>query len=520
MDSQIKNTTPTLLSHYDYIIIGAGSAGCVIARRLIDHTDASVLLLEAGGPNAGIETISNPTQWVQNMGTEYDHLYNFEPTPAINNRIIPIPRGKVLGGSGSINGLVWTRGHRADYDGWAAAGNVGWDYKSVLPLFKKIEDWEGGETDFHSAGGPIGIGNAKNLHLSSIALIEAGRTYGMPVFEDANGPEPEGVGPMTLNVKDGVRQSPTEYLKPVIGNQRLTVLTHAKVLKLHLNGTHCTGIELDWQGAIHTVTAEKEVILSAGAIDSPRVLMLSGIGDADELKQLGIDPQISLPGVGKNLQDHILLAGMCYETFEPLGSPNNNLCGSQAYWKSNQQLSVPDLMFLPIHAPFLSAEIVQKYPVPENYFCLVPGLVQPKSRGYVKMKTARYDGPLEIQPNYITDPADLEALVRSVEIGLELADQPVFKSLIKRLAAPLSLKNRNEIVAFVRDAVSSYYHPVGSCAMGSGPEAVVDSKLRVHGVTGLRVADASIMPSITSANTNATSMMIGEFASKEIIENL
>jgi len=517
MNSQIKANHTTLLSHYDYIIIGAGSAGCVIARRLIDNTDASVLLLEAGGPDAGIETISNPTQWVQNMGSIYDYSYSCAPTPEVNNRVIPFPRGKVLGGSGSINGIVWTRGHRADYDDWAAAGNAGWDYESILPLFKKIEDWEGGETDFHGAGGPIGVGVARDLHLSSVALIEAGRSYGMPVYTDANGPEPEGVGPMTLNVKNGVRQSPTEYLKPVFDSDRLTVLTHAKVLKLNLNGSHCTGLELDWQGAVHTVNANQEVVLSAGAIDSPRILMLSGIGEADELQRLGIAPQINLPGVGKNLQDHILLAGMCYETHEPLGTPNNNLCGSQSYWKSNQQLAVPDLMFLPIHAPFLSAEIVQKYPVPENYFCLVPGLVKPQSRGYVKMKTARHDGPLEIQPNYINDPADLEALVSSVEIGLELADQPAFKNIIKRLSAPASLKNRSEIVTFIRDAVSSYYHPTGTCAMGTGQDAVVDNQLKVHGITGLRVADASIMPTITSANTNAPTMMIGEFAARSII---
>jgi choline dehydrogenase len=520
MDSQNKTTNPVLLSNYDYIIIGAGSAGCVIARRLIDGTDASVLVLEAGGPNVSIETISNPTRWVENMGSVYDHLYNFAPSPATNNRIIPIPRGKVLGGSGSINGLVWTRGHRADYDDWAAAGNEGWDYESVLPLFKKIEDWEGGETDFHGAGGPIGVGHARDLHLSSVALIEACRTYGMPILEDANGPEPEGASPMSLNVKNGVRQSPTEYLKPVMGSDRLTVLTHAKVLKLNLNGSHCTGLELNWEGAVHTLTAHKEVILSAGAIDSPRVLMLSGIGEADELKQLGIDPLVDLPGVGKNLQDHILLAGMCYETHEPLGSPNNNLCGSQAYWKSNQGLAVPDLMFLPIHAPFLSAEIVQQYGIPENHFCLVPGLVKPQSRGYVKMKTARHDGPLEIQPNYLGETADLEALISGVEIGLELAAQPAFKNIIKRLNSPTSLNNREEIVAFVRDATSSYYHPVGTCAMGIGANAVVDSKLKVYGVTGLRVADASVMPTISSANTNATTMMIGEFAAKSIIESI
>ena len=519
-DSKNSQSAPKLSAQYDYIIVGAGSAGCVIARRLVENTNAKILLIESGGSDAGIESIANPGQWVHNIGAPHDYLYSYAPTEFINNRVIPVPRGKVLGGSGSINAITWTRGNQADYNGWAAAGNDGWDYESVLPLFKKIEDWEGGETDFHGAGGPIAIANAKNLHFVPSALIEAGRTFGMPVLADTNGPAPEGVGPMVLNVRDGVRSGPTEYLKPVMSSERLTVLTHAKVHKLNLYGSHCTGVDLEFEGKMHTVDAHKEVVLSAGSIDTPRLLLLSGIGDSKDLETLGIRTRIHLPGVGKNLQDHPLVAGLCFEANQPIGIPNNNLAGSTALWKSRKDLQVPDLMFLPLQVPYLTGEIAQQYEVPENVFCLVPGLVAPKSRGYLKMLTSRHDGPLEIQPNFISDPSDLEALVAGVEIGLDLISQPAFKNIIQKRIIPGKLTSKSAIEGFIRDALTSYFHPIGTCAMGSGPEAVVDNRLKVHGVIGLRIADASVMPTITSANTNAATMMIGEFASQAITVDL
>jgi choline dehydrogenase len=522
--STIANKTEetALLTNYDYIIVGAGSAGCVIAGRLAENTNASILLLEAGGSDAGIQSIENPAQWVMNIGAPHDYFYTCAPTNLVNNRIIPLPRGKVLGGSGSINALMWARGNKADYNNWAAAGNAGWDYESVLPLFKKIEDWEGGETDFHGAGGPIAIENAKDLHPVSSALIEAGRAFGMPVLDDTNGPEPEGVGPMCMNVRNGVRSSPAEYIKPVLTSEqkKLTPITNAKVLKLNLNGTHCTGLDFVWNEKAYSVKASKEVILSAGTIDTPRILMLSGIGDSEELQKLGIRTLVNLPGVGKNLQDHPILAGLCFEANEPLGALNHNLLGSIAIWKSQQDIQEADLHFLPIQIPVLTDEIAKKYPVPENSFSISPGLIKPKSRGYLKMKTALHDGPLEIQPNFISDPADLDALIAAVEISMNLVSQPAFKSIIKRWVAPHKLIGKEAITDFIRDALISYYHPVGTCLMGHQPESVVDSQLKVHGITGLRIADASVMPTITSANTNAATMMIGEFAARAILNEI
>jgi choline dehydrogenase len=424
----------------------------------------------------------------------------------------------VLGGSGSINAMVWARGHRADYDAWAEAGNAGWDFHSVLPLFKQAEDWEDGSSAFRGAGGPIRVERARNLHPVAAALIDTGKSYGMPYLDDVNVPEPEGVGPDNLNVRDGARCSPSRaYLRPVMGNKSLTVLTEAQVVKLTLSGTRCAGLDFLVDGKLHSVRASREVILCAGAIHTPRLLLQSGIGPQNDLEQLGIDPIIDLPGVGWNLQDHILLTGLCFEAKRPLPPPNNNLGGTTFFWKSQSALGVPDLKFVSIGVPLVSAEIGAQYPIPPNAFCIVPGLVRPQSRGYLRMKTAEPNGPLEIQPNFLKEQTDVDALVAGIELGLDIASQPAFRDLIKGWVAPTKRMNREETVAFVRRACSTYFHPVGTCAMGSGREAVVDANLRVRGVEGLRIADASVMPTIPSANTHAAVVMIGEFASRLMV---
>jgi choline dehydrogenase-like flavoprotein len=507
-----------LARSYDYVIVGAGSAGCVVARRLLDGTDATVLLLEAGGPGEGVASLSNPPQWRENIGSPYDWSYRYEPSPHVDHRSIPLPLGKVLGGSGSINGLVWARGHRADYDAWAEAGNAGWDFHSVLPLFKQAEDWEGGASEFRGAGGPIRVERARDLHPVEAALIDAGQSYEMPYLDDVNIPEPEGVGPLNRNVRDGTRCSPLRaYLRPVMGNKSLTVLTEAQAVQLRLSGTRCTGLDLLMDGQLHSVGASREVIVCAGAIHTPPLLLLSGIGPHADLERLGIDTVVDLPGVGRNLQDHVLLAGLCFEAKRPLPPPNNNLAGSTFFWKSRPELGVPDLMFLPVQVPFVSDEIRAQYPIPPNSFSIVPALVRVRSRGYLRMKTARHDGPLELQPNFLSEPADVDALVAGVELGLDIASRPAFRDLIKSWIAPAQRMSREDTVAFLRRSCSSYYHPVGTCAMGSGKEAVVDAELRIRGVEGLRIVDASVMPTIPSANTHAAVVMIGEFASRLLV---
>jgi choline dehydrogenase len=506
-----------LARSYDYVIVGAGSAGCVVARRLVDGTDATVLLLEAGGPGEGVASLSNPPQWVENLGSPYDWAYRYEPSPHVAGRAIPLALGKVLGGSGRINAMVWARGHRADYDGWAEAGNAGWDFHAVLPLFKKSEDWEDGGSAFRGTGGPIRVERARDLHPVAAACIEAGTSYGMPYLDDVNVPEPEGVGPMNLNVKGGTRCSPAgAYLRPVIGNQHLTVLTEAPAVKLTFTGTRCTGVDFLLDGERRSVGASREVILCAGAIHTPRLLLLSGVGPQADLEHLGIDTVIDLPGVGRNLQDHLWIRGLCFEAKHPLPAPNHNLGGSTCFWNSRPGLGRPDLMVLPVQVPLVSDEIAARYPVPPNTFAIFPCLVRPRSRGDLRLRTAEPNGPLEIQPNFLVEQADVDALAAGVELGLDLASQPAYRTLIKRWVVPPRRMSRGDTVAFVRRSCSSYLHPVGTCAMGPGSEAVVDAELRVRGALGLRVADASVMPTIPSANSNAPSIMIGEFASQLI----
>jgi choline dehydrogenase len=507
-----------ILPDYEYIIVGAGSAGCVVARRLVENTNAQVLVLEAGGSSEGIDTIDNPLRWLENIGSAHDYLYQYKPTPYTNNRVIYAPRGKVLGGSGSINAMVWARGNQDDYNGWAATGNTGWDYTSVLPLFKRIEDWEGGETDFHGIGGPIHIERPKKFHTVDKSFIEAGISYGMPYLEDINGPRPEGVGPMSMNISEGKRSNPFKgYLKPVINKKNLTLITGAKVLKLNIKGSRCTGLDYIHDHQVFSVNASIEVIICAGVIETPRILMLSGIGPADELQKLDIKTNVDLPGVGKNLQDHPLVS-VTYEAREPLGQLTYNGGGSNLYWKSSPSLPKSDLMLVPIQVGVVTDEIRDKYPVPTNAFSVFVNLIDVKSKGYIKMTSAAHDGSLEIQPNFLKEKEDLEALTDAVELCMDLAMQPALKNIIKRWVAPAERNSRLEIQAFIKDACSTYFHPVGTCAMGNGKEAVVDNELKVYGIEGLRIADASIMPQITTANTHAPTLMIGEFVSQLLLK--
>jgi choline dehydrogenase-like flavoprotein len=515
MNQYLDDHSPA--GRFDYLVVGAGSAGCAVARRLLDHTDGRVLVLEAGGELQGIESISDPARWAGNIGARWTWPYSYAAGPHIDNRVIGLPRGKVLGGSGSINAVVWARGHRSDYDGWAAAGNPGWDYDSVLPLFRKSEDWEGGASQVRGAGGPIHVERAKHPSLLASALIDASVAFGMPYVDDLNGTQQAGVGPLQVNVRDGGRCDPwSSYLLPVAGSTNLTLLTGAQAVRLRLTGTRCTGVDYLRDGKLQSATVSREVILAAGAIDSPRLLLLSGIGPHDDLKRIGISTALDLPGVGRNLQDHIMLAGMYFEAKRPSEMQTYGRGRASCFWPSRADLAAPDLMLM----------LTQKLPtapnephntVPENAFAMVPGLVGVASRGHLRLLNAAHDGPLEVQPNFLAEQADIDALLLGVELGFEIASQPALREIIKAPLSPVRRQSRAEAEAFLRRSCLSYFHPVGTCAMGRGTDAVVGADLRVHGIEGLRVADASIMPRITSAHTHAPTIMIGEFAAQAII---
>jgi choline dehydrogenase len=302
-----------------------------------------------------------------------------------------------------------------------------------------------------------------------------------------------------------------------MGKRNLTVLTEAPAVKLTLTGTRCTGVEFLLDGELCSVGASREVILCAGAIHTPRLLLLSGVGPHADLERLDIETVIDLAGVGRNLQDHLWIRGLCFEAKHPLPAPNYNLGGSACFWKSRPALDRPDLMVLPVQAPLASDEIAARYAIPPNAFAIFPCLVRPRSRGYLRLRTADPNSPLEIQPNFLAESADVDALAACVELGLHLASQPAYRDLIKRWIVPAGRMSWEDTVAFVRRSCTSYLHPVGTCAMGPGREAVVDVELRVRGALGLRIADASVMPTIPSANTNAPSIMIGEFASRLLV---
>ncbi|MFJ4989830.1 GMC family oxidoreductase [Streptomyces sp. NPDC088732] len=491
---------------FDYVVVGGGSAGSAVARRLVEDTGATVLVLEGGGPVVPAPSLHDPARWVENIGSAFDYGYRYEPHPATHDRPHLLSRGKVLGGSGAVNALLWTRGHRADYDAWAGAGHTGWDFESVLPLFRRSEDWEDGESRLRGAGGPVRVERAKDLHPVASALIEAGMSLGMPYLDDVSPEEPEGVGPTTMNVRDGRRVNPWDaYMGPVLHEERLTVLTGATARELVLTGGRCLGVRYALGGKPAEARADSAVILSAGAIDTPGLLLRSGIGPAADLARAGVGVHTDLPGVGENLQEHPLLAGLCLEPAMELPAPNNNLEGSVAFWRSDPGVDRPDLMFVAMQVPYVSAEIAARCAVPPDGFCIVPGLSRPRSRGRLWLDC---DGEVRVQPNMLEVEADATALLRGVDIGLDLASRPGFRRIAGRQVVPEPGATRSEKVAFLRDAAMPYLHPVGTCAMGP----VVDAQLRVHGVEGLRIADASVMPEIVSTYPHATTVMIGEFA--------
>ena len=497
------------MSGSDVIIVGAGSAGCALAGRLSEDPDTQVVLLEAGGDDS-LEAIHQPSMWPTLWGSEVDWAYETVRQPNAGNQIHQWPRGKVIGGSSSLNGMVYIRGNRADFDAWGYRGCSGWSYEQLLPVFKRMEDVPAGDPKYRGAGGPIQPRPAASPNPISTAFVEAAREQSHPITADFNAEQFEGAGYHDLLIKDGQRQSAADaYLHPSASRENLRVITRASVHKLLFSGDRCIGVRYLHDGQVEDLHGG-EIVLSAGAIDSPALLMRSGIGAADELASAGVEAVHDLPGVGRNLHDHLLM-GVLWEAAQPVPPPEYNLAEASMFARSHAGSSVPDLHLMFIHVPFH----LPSFAVPDGCWTIAVGLVRPASRGAIRLASAGGGTKPVIDPGYLTEQADLDAMVAGLQQARELASAQAFDPWRGAEALPGEAVDDSQSVRdFVRRAAGTYYHPVGTCRMGVGPDAVVDPRLRVRGLENLRVADASIMPEIVSANTNTTTLMIGEKAAE------
>ena len=505
---------------YDYIVVGAGAAGSVLAAEL-SASGAQVLVVESGGPDDA-PTIMNPSIWFYNVGGPLDYHLPITPLPQLNNRKFNMALGHVLGGGSSINAMVWTRGMQRDYDAWAKNGAKGWAFDDVLPVYKSQEDWEGGANEWRGSGGPIHIRRPKAPHPIAPAFIEAAREMGMPILDDLNGPMRPGAGYINMNIAaDGMRVSAVRaFLRPALSRPNLTLLLNTNVVKLNFKGTRCVGVKIMTGGAEKDLAADKEVILAAGTIHSPKLLMLSGLGEAKMLRSLGIDLVENLPGVGQNLQDHVLLSGVVfkYKGTMPDRPADSNAVEAEAYLSSSPSGDT-DIGLVPHQLPVVTPEVASRFGTPPpDSFTIAPALVQPTSRGSVRLDSNNFEDAAVIDGNYLGTDHDFAAIVRAIEAARELGNQNAFDGLRESELIPGPRASAEEIRELAKLGSASFGHAVGTCKIGVDELAVVDPELRVHGILGLRVADASVMPRIiTGPGTNASAYMIGGRAAKLIL---
>src|SRR4029077_2244815 len=498
---------------YDFIVVGAGAAGSVLAAEL-SASGAQVLVIESGGLDDA-PTIANPSVWFYNVGGALEYHLPVNPSSRLNNRKFNMALGHVLGGGTSINAMVWMRGMERDYDGWAKNGAKGWAFADVLPVFKSQEDWEGGANAWRGAGGPIHIRRPKDPHPTAPAFIEAAREMGMPILDDVNGPMRPGAGYINMNIAaDGTRASAVgAFLRPALSRPNLALLLNANVVKLNFKGTRCVGVKLMTDSAVKDIAADKEVILAAGTINSPKLLMLSGVGEAKALRGLGIDVVENLPGVGENLQDHVLVSGVVfkYKGKMPDRPVDSNAVEAEAYLSSGPSRDTDINIALVLHQlPAVTPEVASRFGTPPpDAFTIAPALVQPTSRGSVRPASNNFQDAAVIDGNYLGTDDDFAAIVRAIEAARELGNQNAFNGLCESELIPGPKASAEEIRELARLASASFGHAVGTCKMGVDKLAVVDPELRVHGILGLRVADASVMPQIiTGPGTNASNHMI------------
>lgn len=516
------------MSSYDYVIVGAGSAGCALAARLTEDRDKRVLLIEAGA-NDRSPKIKIPAAFAQQFQTKLDWNYHTDPEPGCEGRQLYVPRGKSLGGSSSMNAMLYVRGCAADYDGWAAAGCEGWSWEEVLPYFKRSEHREGEPSEHHGAGGTLNVADSTSPQKLTELMIDAARANDFPLDPDYNDGEPDGVCRVQTTQKRGKRWSAADaFLRPARSRPNLSVLTRAQVLGLVTEGERVRGVHYakGRGGTTAIATAGEAVILCAGAIGSPQLLMLSGIGPADQLAALGIDPVLDLPGVGANLQDHPYVVGIWQSLVEESlldaekpralvdfllrgeGPLTSTVAEAFLWTRADREATAPDLQFHLAPAYFVANGFEES---DEHSITVGPVLVAPKSRGRISLRSADPRAKPSILGNHLTEQSDVDALVYGIKLARELvATEPLASATGREVYPGPDARSDEELATDARRRVELLYHPVGTCSMGTGEEAVVDPELRVRGLQGLRVIDASVMPTITRGNTNAPTYMIAE----------
>ena len=503
-----------LKPQYDVIVCGSGSSGSVVARRLAENPNVSVLLLEAGGDD-DVPSVMDVDKWPLNLGSERDWNFHAQPNPHLNGRSIPLSMGKVLGGGSSINVMVWARGHQSDWDFFASeAGDPAWSYASVLQLYHRIEDWHGTpDPKYRGTGGPVFVEPAPAPNPIAPAMLEGARSIGIPTFENQNGRMMEGDGGasiMDVRVRAGKRQSVfRSYTFPYMDRPNLTVLTRALVTRLIFEGKRATGVEISYDGKTHRLGAGLEVVLSLGAINTPKVLMQSGIGDQADLQRLGIPVVQHLPGVGQNFQDHAAVE--CVWEYQQALPPRNNLAEATFFWKSEPGRDTPDLQTHQGEIPLSSAENTARFGLPASGWTLHGEVVLPKSRGHLRLTGPNPLDPIQIEANFLSHPDDLKAMIACVQLCREIGNSAALRPFTKREVMPGNLKGA-ELEDFIRDAIVTSWHETCTAKMGRDPMSVVDGHLKVYGVDNLRVADGSIMPRVTTGNTQAPCVIIGERA--------